>query len=33
MPMGAAWKDFAAMADTVPSRVQTQSFTFIAPML
>jgi uncharacterized membrane protein YedE/YeeE len=31
-PMGTAWKDFAAMADTVPSRVQTQSFTFVAPM-
>jgi uncharacterized membrane protein YedE/YeeE len=31
-PMGAAWKDYVAMADTVPSRVQTQSFTFVAPM-
>ncbi|MEO8134226.1 MAG: YeeE/YedE family protein [Betaproteobacteria bacterium] len=31
-PLGRAWKDYAAMAAEIPSRVQTQSFTFIAPM-
>jgi uncharacterized protein len=31
-PMGAAWKEWAEMASDVPSRVQTQSFTFISPM-
>ena len=31
-PMGQAWKEYAEMATVVPSRVQTQSFTFIAPM-
>lgn len=31
-PLGAAWKDWAAMADTPPSRVEVQSFTFISPM-
>jgi uncharacterized membrane protein YedE/YeeE len=31
-PMGEAWKDYAAMATDVPSRVQTQSFTFVSPM-
>jgi len=30
--MGAEWKDWAAMADTPPSRVETQSLTFISPM-
>ena len=29
---GATWKEFAEMAVDVPSRVQTQSFTFISPM-
>ena len=31
-PMGAAWKEYAELATDVPSRVQTQSFTFISPM-
>jgi hypothetical protein len=31
-PMGAAWKEFAELADELPSRVQVQSFTFISPM-
>jgi uncharacterized protein len=31
-PMGAAWKEYAEMATDIPSRVQTQSFTFVAPM-
>ena len=31
-PMGAAWKDYAEMAVDIPSRVQSQSFTFISPM-
>jgi len=31
-PMGHAWKEYAEMATEVPSRVQTQSFTFISPM-
>jgi uncharacterized membrane protein YedE/YeeE len=31
-PMGAEWKDYAAMATEIPSRVQTQSFTFVSPM-
>jgi uncharacterized membrane protein YedE/YeeE len=31
-PMGASWKEWAEMADTVPSRVEVQSFTFISPM-
>lgn len=30
--IGREWKDFAEMATVIPSRVQTQSFTFIAPM-
>lgn len=30
--MGAAWKEWAELADTVPSRVEVQSFTFISPM-
>lgn len=30
--MGAEWKDWAAMADAPPSRVETQSLTFISPM-
>lgn len=30
--MGEAWKDHAMMATEIPSRVQTQSLTFIAPM-
>lgn len=29
---GRAWKDYAEMAADVPSRVQTQSYTFISPM-
>ncbi|MEK7736968.1 MAG: YeeE/YedE family protein [Pseudomonadota bacterium] len=29
---GLAWKEWAEMADTVPSRVEVQSFTFISPM-
>jgi uncharacterized protein len=31
-PMGRAWKDYAEMATEIPSRVQSQSFTFISPM-
>lgn len=31
-PIGQAWKEYAELATEVPSRVQTQSFTFIAPM-
>jgi uncharacterized membrane protein YedE/YeeE len=31
-PVGQAWKEYAEMATEIPSRVQTQSFTFIAPM-
>jgi uncharacterized membrane protein YedE/YeeE len=31
-PMGRAWKEYAEMATEIPSRVQTQSFTFVAPM-
>jgi uncharacterized protein len=31
-PFGAAWKDYAEMAVEIPSRVQTQSLTFVAPM-
>jgi uncharacterized protein len=30
--MGAEWKEWADMADTPPSRVEVQSFTFISPM-
>ena len=30
--MGVAWKEYADMAEVVPSRVQVQSFTFISPM-
>lgn len=30
--LGAEWKDWAAMADAPPSRVETQSLTFISPM-
>jgi hypothetical protein len=30
--IGQAWKEYAEMSTTVPSRVQTQSFTFISPM-
>ena len=30
--LGASWKEYAEMAAEVPSRVQTQSFTFISPM-
>jgi uncharacterized protein len=30
--IGREWKDYADMADVIPSRVQTQSYTFIAPM-
>jgi uncharacterized protein len=30
--IGQAWKDWAEMADAVPSRVQVQSLTFISPM-
>ncbi|HET7597440.1 MAG TPA: YeeE/YedE family protein [Burkholderiales bacterium] len=29
---GQAWKEYAEMATDIPSRVQTQSFTFISPM-
>lgn len=29
---GAAWKEWAEMADAMPSRVEVQSFTFISPM-
>ena len=31
-PTGAAWKEFAELAEEVPSRVEVQSFTFISPM-
>ena len=31
-PMGVAWKEWAELADTLPSRVEVQSFTFISPM-
>ena len=31
-PMGAAWKEWAELADAMPSRVEVQSFTFISPM-
>jgi uncharacterized membrane protein YedE/YeeE len=31
-PIGTAWKDWAEMADTPPSRVASQSYTFISPM-
>ncbi|HYC44052.1 MAG TPA: YeeE/YedE family protein [Burkholderiales bacterium] len=31
-PIGQAWKEAAEFATQVPSRVQTQSFTFISPM-
>jgi uncharacterized membrane protein YedE/YeeE len=31
-PLGQAWKEYAEMATEIPSRVQTQSFTFVAPM-
>jgi uncharacterized membrane protein YedE/YeeE len=31
-PLGAAWQDWAVMAETPPSRVAVQSFTFISPM-
>ena len=31
-PMGLAWKEYTEMATEIPSRVQTQSFTFISPM-
>ncbi|MDR2240718.1 MAG: YeeE/YedE family protein [Zoogloeaceae bacterium] len=30
--LGAEWKEWAEMADAVPSRVEAQSFTFISPM-
>ncbi len=30
--IGQAWKEWAEMADTLPSRVSTQSFTFVSPM-
>lgn len=30
--LGQAWKDFAEMSATPPSRVEVQSFTFISPM-
>jgi uncharacterized membrane protein YedE/YeeE len=30
--LGVAWKEWAEMADTPPSRVASQSFTFISPM-
>ncbi len=30
--IGQAWKEWAEMADIVPSRVSVQSFTFISPM-
>lgn len=30
--LGRAWKDYAEMATEIPSRVQTQSFTFVSPM-
>lgn len=31
-PMGSAWQDYADFATNPPSRVATQSFTFISPM-
>jgi uncharacterized protein len=31
-PLGELWKEHAEMAVEIPSRVQTQSFTFISPM-
>jgi uncharacterized membrane protein YedE/YeeE len=31
-PPGQAWKEYVEMATEIPSRVQAQSFTFIAPM-
>jgi uncharacterized membrane protein YedE/YeeE len=31
-PLGQSWKEYAEMATVIPSRVQTQSFTFISPM-
>ena len=31
-PMGQAWKEYADFAAEVPSRVATQSYTFISPM-
>ena len=31
-PPGQAWKEYAEMATEIPSRVQTQSLTFISPM-
>ena len=31
-PVGQAWKEYVEMANEIPSRVQTQSFTFISPM-
>jgi hypothetical protein len=30
--IGREWKEYAELATVVPSRVQTQSFTFVAPM-
>ncbi len=30
--LGSEWREWAQMADTVPSRVEIQSFTFISPM-
>ena len=30
--IGQAWKEYAEMSTMIPSRVQTQSFTFISPM-
>ena len=30
-PMGQAWKEYAEMATVIPSRVQTQSYTFVSP--
>ena len=30
--IGREWREFAAMADVVPSRVQVQSYTFVSPM-
>src|SRR5688572_13699553 len=31
-PWGRSWKEFADFAVSVPSRVQTQSYTFVSPM-
>jgi uncharacterized membrane protein YedE/YeeE len=31
-PVGREWKEYAEMATMIPSRVQTQSYTFISPM-